>query len=484
MQGGKPEKMNGKRKTGAAALAVLFWLAVWQVASVAVGREILLPSPFAVLQALARLAQTGAFWLSAWGSLWRIALGYAAGFALGVLLAVASAAWPAVRGLLAPPMHLVRATPVASFIILALVWMNSHMLSVFISFLMVLPVLYSAALAGIAAADGELLEMAQVFRVGRWRRLCAIYVPAAAPSVLPGAQLALGLAWKSGVAAEVIGLVANTVGGEMYTAKIYLEMPEMFAWTATVIVLSWAFGKAAGALLRLCAGGLARAWLAGGMRKASGALPGDAATEQTGAVYPCEASPVPLAFALEDVSKGFDGKLVLSGFSAQFAPGSRTAVTGASGAGKTTLLRLLAGLAQPDAGTVRRDAAGARVAVLFQEDRLCPALSAAENVMLVLPRAMWGRVRPALAALGLAGETAGQAAQTLSGGEKRRAALARAVLAQSGALLLDEPFKGFDAGTRAAAVRFVRENLGGRTLVVVTHAQQDAVDFGASGLQL
>lgn len=241
-------------------LVVVFWLLVWQVASMAIGQVLFLPSPLQTLGALTGLIGTGEFWRSVGTSLSRIALGFLLGFVLGVVLAWLSALSQVVRLLLRPLLLLVRATPVASFIILALVWVSSRNLSVFISFLMVLPTIYNTTLSGIGAASPKLLEMAKIFQVGRLRRVRAVYLPALLPSLLSGSELALGLCWKSGIAAEVIGLPSNTIGEQLYQAKIYLMTPELFAWTAVIILLSWGFGKIVLFLMRTAARRLERGW--------------------------------------------------------------------------------------------------------------------------------------------------------------------------------------------------------------------------------
>ncbi len=253
------EKTN-KRNKLYTVLSVMLWLLVWQLASMAVGQQLFLPSPLAVISALFSLLRTRVFWASAFGSLARIGLGFLLGFVVGCLLAVLAAASRVVEILLRPLLLLVRATPVASFVVLALIWFTSRNLSVFISFLMVLPVIYSGMYSGIGAADKRLLEMARVFRVPFWRRLRAIYLPALLPSLLASCELAVGLAWKSGVAAELIGNTANTIGERLYQAKLYLLTPELFAWTLVIILLSWAFAKAILALLRLAAARLERGY--------------------------------------------------------------------------------------------------------------------------------------------------------------------------------------------------------------------------------
>lgn len=223
---------------------MLFWLAAWQLGSMALGQRILLPSPAEALVRLGQLAVTGAFW----GSVLRSSLRILGGFLLACCAAVPAAALAArfrpVRELLAPLVAAVKAVPVMSFIILALLWVAPEELALFISFLMVFPPIYLNLLEGISRTDPQLLEMARVFRVPLSRRIRSLYVPLTLPYFRSACSLALGLCWKSGVAAEVIGLPAGTMGERLYEAKIYLETPDLFAWTLTIVCLSVLFEKA------------------------------------------------------------------------------------------------------------------------------------------------------------------------------------------------------------------------------------------------
>ena len=205
------------RKTDLRLWAVLFWLAVWQIAAMALAAvyphgELLLASPVDVLLRLGQLAVTAAFWRTVAWSAVRIFGGLLLATVLAVALA-ALAAWKQwFRGLMAPLVAAVKTVPVASFIILALIFFDARNLSVFIAGLMVFPPVYLNVRAGIAGADRQLLEMARVFRVPFRRQLWGIWLPAVLPYFRSAASLALGLCWKAGVAAEVIGLPAGTVG--------------------------------------------------------------------------------------------------------------------------------------------------------------------------------------------------------------------------------------------------------------------------------
>ena len=223
--------------------AVLFWLAVWQAAAMAIGQEVFLVSPVQALRCLLRLLPQADFWRRVGFSAGRILLGFGLGVVCSVALAVAAEICPAAEVLIAPVLQLVKATPVASFIILALVWVRGSSLSVLISFLMVLPVLYGAVRTGIRAADPQLLEMAKVFRLPLGRRLRAVWLPAVLPAFRQGCSVALGICWKSGVAAEVIGLPNGSIGDALYRAKITLSTGELFAWTFVIILLSAVFEK-------------------------------------------------------------------------------------------------------------------------------------------------------------------------------------------------------------------------------------------------
>lgn len=175
--------------------------------------------------------------------------------------------------------------------------------------------------------------------------------------------------------------------------------------------------------------------------------------------------------ALRGVTKSFDGKKVLRGVDAVLAGGKVNCLVGPSGSGKTTLARILLGLETPDGGTVE-GLEGLRLSAVFQEDRLCANLSAASNIRFV-SGAGEEETAAALAAVGLEGE-GGQKAGELSGGQKRRVALVRALLAPFDLLVLDEPFDGLDGRTKERAIAWTRSHLAGRTAVLITHDEGEA----------
>ena len=422
--------------------------------------SLILASPLAVLKTLAGLVPSAAFWHTVCQSTARILAGFFLGLAAGLALACLSAAFAFVRVLLHPLVLTVKSVPVASFTVLALFWLrDAANLSMLISFLMVVPVVYANTLEALLSVDAALPEMAKVFRLGAVRTARYIYAPAAAPGVRAACRVGLGLCWKSGVAAEVIGITSGSLGEMLYNAKLLLSAADLFAWTLVIILLSFGFeklflaalGRAEHAVCRRCPPP---------MRRQSAA---------------------PAALRADGVWKSFHGNAVLCGVTQSFAPGEAVCVMAPSGAGKTTLLRLLLGLAKPDRGEITP--AGAKLACAFQEERLVPGLSAVGNVLLACPCTQ-AQAEEAFRALGFEAHTMRQPVRQISGGQQRRVSLARAMLADSAAVLLDEPFKGLDGGARAVAAAFVRGQAAGRAVVCVTHDAADAGLLAARTVQL
>lgn len=235
---------SGRRKKESIRLwAVVLWLALWQMLSLKIGQEILLVSPASVAFRLAQLVEKGDFWRSIFFSFERILLGFSLALSLGVLFAALSSFCRPVREFLQPAVLVMKSTPVASFTILCLIWIPSRNLSVFISFVMVFPVIYTNLLEGILSTDPQLLEMAKIFRLPLSRRIRYIYLSQVMPYFRSACTISIGMCWKSGIAAEVIGMPKGSIGEKLYQAKIYLNTPDLFAWTMVIILVSRLFER-------------------------------------------------------------------------------------------------------------------------------------------------------------------------------------------------------------------------------------------------
>lgn len=218
---------------------ILFWLILWQLLAIRLDSKILIASPIEVAERLTSLVREEAFLRSILFSMGRILLGFALGMTVGSALALAAGKVRFIRRLFAPLISAMKSIPVASFTILALIWLGSKNLSVFVSFVISVPIVCSNMLEGIDSLDPQLKEMAKVFRIPMHKRFAGVYLSQLLPYFRSASRLAMGLCWKSGVAAEVIGLPKNSLGKMLYESKIYLETADLFAWTVIIVLLSF-----------------------------------------------------------------------------------------------------------------------------------------------------------------------------------------------------------------------------------------------------
>ncbi|MGN0506293.1 MAG: ATP-binding cassette domain-containing protein [Lachnospiraceae bacterium] len=478
-----------RKKLRNTVLTVVLWAALWQAAAVWIDNRIFLPSPLDVLQSLGTLLSSPEFFHSVGFSLGNIAKGFLLGVGIGTILA-ALASWSEfLCTFLSLPMRVIKATPVASFTILALLWIDSRRLSVLISFLMVLPIIYTNVLTGIRETDAGLLEMARVFRIRKSLRVRYLYAPAVLPYLFSACSVAIGLAWKSGIAAEVIGITKNSIGNHLYQAKIYLEIPELFAWTAVTIFISMLFEIVILRLLRML-----EHVLLGQKKKAAEetqnsmaeqAEPADCpikeeqkavVVQETSMVVPVNAAEE-TDIVLSDITKAYGEHTVLQNLSLTLSAGHPVALMGSSGIGKTTLLRLVLGTESPEAGSIERGKNVTNFSVVFQENRLCEETSVRRNLELVCrTKKQREEIPTLLARLGLAA-CESKRVSNLSGGMKRRVAIGRALLADAQVFLFDEPFQGLDPATKLAVMRLVKERIQGKTVLFVTHEKSEAMFF-------
>lgn len=391
--------MTERMKAVAAAGAVAaFWLAVWVLMAGFVAQPLILPGPGAVVVALLRLVCDVGTWAILAGSGARILGGLALAAVCGGVMAGASVRSRTFARLVAPALSFVKATPVACVVVLLLIWLGSARVSIAAVFLMALPGVYFSLVEGLAQVDKPLEQMFRLHGVRGWRLFCAHTWREVLPFVLSCARAVIGMSWKAGVAAELIGMAVGTVGERIYQAKLLIETADLLAWTVLVVAASWACERVLVWLLR-----------------ASGPA------------------------------------------------GGRACVMGASGVGKSTLLALAAGECAP-------------CSMVFQDVHLVEDVSALDNVLVCADAHMDASSAAALLRLLVPGVDVHARVAELSGGQRRRVEIARALLCPGDAVILDEPFTGLDIAARDACAEVVRDLLDGRMLLLATH---DAVDAQA-----
>lgn len=421
-------------KYGKKIVIVACWILIWQLAAILVGNRILLVGPIQTLQALGERALQGDF-------------------------------------------SLLKAIPVASFVVLFLIWWRSAVLATAVSFCIVLPNIYVNTLEGIRHVDPRLLEMAQVLEIPAWNRFFYIYRPALKPCLDSAIHISAGMSWKSGVAAEVIGIPVLSVGEQLYLSKIYLDTAGVLAWTTVTVLASVACEQAVLALWRLfqrLEPGCRAAGLSGGRalerESSSGEVPALEREATPGTVPSSETKPQ-VVLELDHVSKCYQGRIVLEDVSGRFVRGRTYSFRTPSGSGKTTLFRLIAGLEEPQLPhSIRR--LGSKITMVFQEDRLCEEYNALINVDLVTGDREKSREHLRLL---LEEEDLSRPCRELSGGMKRRVAIARAVAAGGDVILLDEPYGGLDGESRRRVERYLHAFGACSAVLLATHLEENAV---------
>lgn len=216
----------------------LFWLAIWALVSFRINSQLLFPTPSTVIKALGELAKTAEFWTTTVFSLLRVVAGILVSLIIGTGLAVLTEKSRIFKSVLSPILGIVKATPVASFIILALLWIDRNTLPLYITALIVIPIVWSNVSEGIRSVNIELVEVAKIYKFSVLKRIIKLYIPSIAPFFMAACKSSLGMAWKAGISAEVLSTPKYAIGTELYFSKTYLETPTLFAWTAVIIILS------------------------------------------------------------------------------------------------------------------------------------------------------------------------------------------------------------------------------------------------------
>lgn len=439
------ERMKAVAAAGAVAA---FWLAAWMLVAALVAQPLILPGPGVVALALLRLVCDGGTWVILAGSGARILGGLALAAVCGGVLAGISSRSQAFAHLAAPALSFVKATPVACVVVLLLIWLGSARVSIAAVFLMALPGVYFSLAEGLAQVNKPLKQMFRLHGVRGWRLFCAHTWREVLPFVLSCARAVIGMSWKAGVAAELIGMATGTVGERIYQAKLLIETADLLAWTALVVAASWACERVLVWLLRASGSVAWRVAVRAHGRGARGCVGGSAGGGAAAELALAVGDRAPWAPAL-------DG-LVLN-----VPAGGRICVMGASGMGKSTLLSLAAGECSP-------------CSMVFQDARLAESASALDNVLVCADARVDASSAAALLRLLVPGVDVRARVAELSGGQRRRVEIARALLCGGCAVILDEPFTGLDASARDATAEAVLDLLDGRMLLLATHNVADA----------
>ncbi|MCR5256045.1 MAG: ATP-binding cassette domain-containing protein [Acetatifactor sp.] len=420
---------------------LIIWLLLWQVTAMIVHNDILLASPVKTVVTLWEYLLTADFYISLSGSIIRIILGIITGFLLAVIMSIIAVRFKAAKEFFAPLVGVFKSVPVAVFVVLMIIWWGTDLLTLAVCIPVALPNMYINILEGMKTVDKKMLEVAHIYHFSPLTSYRFIYKEAVKDNVYSAAKISVGMCFKAGIAAEIIGTPKYSIGGRLYLSKIYLDTPGVFAWAVAIIIISFLAEKLFIKLLDIYF------------------------YPRTGKITFTEKKTSPEASAvLRNVSKSFGDEEVLKNVNMELFSGNIYFLNDPSGSGKTTTLRILSELEKPDRGSVNAPEA----AFCFQEDRLFEDHDAITNIML----GGCDRKRAHELALTLLGtEDIQKPVRDLSGGQKRRVSLLRAFAGDFPMILLDEPFTGLDEENRKKASDFIEGNKDNRIIVIASHVK-------------
>lgn len=441
-------------------LIVLFWLAVWQILAICIGNSILLEGPVGVGKRMIADLQTIEYYQTVAASILRIMGGLLNGVLAAVLMGILSWKIGWAEELFKPLVQFVKAAPITCFVVLLLIWAGSENLAYYIALLVTFPPVYFNFLEGLKQLDKKQLEVSKVYHMPLKNRLDYIYLPGVKPYFISAMSLAVGMAFKAGVAAEIIGTPDFSMGERIYMSKIYLDTAGVLSWMITVIFAAYLCEKILMKLVQVCFES----------RPACRKMHKKVAKEDVKSIR------------LKECTFSYPNEVVLDSLQAEFDAGEIWAVTGASGSGKTTFLKTLWGLKKPDIGElsgIQQIRAG-----VFQENRLFEEFTAIENVF-ATGSCVYDRetVEEAVLEL-LPKESFTKPVKEYSGGMKRRVEIIRALLSDSDVILMDEPFAGLDDATKEVAIQFIEKYRCGRTLIFATHGKTEIEKLSAKEYKL
>lgn len=221
----------------------IFWIVIWQIFALLINEEILIVSPFKVFLKTLKNLQDKTFYLAIFNTSWKILMGFLLGLFIGVILSFISYKFKTFKDFIYPLVQFIKSVPVVSFIMLLLMFLNSKYLSVFIPAIMSFAIFYTNILEGLLSIDYKILEMAKIFSISTKNKLKYIYLHSLKPYLYSGASLAMGISFKAGLSAEVIGIADKTIGRMLYESKVYLDIANLFSYTFVAMIIAIIFEK-------------------------------------------------------------------------------------------------------------------------------------------------------------------------------------------------------------------------------------------------
>lgn len=420
-------------------------LIVWMVAAVLVNNSYVVPPINEVLSSMLKIFYVEEFFTAYFSTLSHAMLGFVASFTIGFALAVLGAVNKKARYVFAPMVSSIRLVPTMAIALILCLWVDESVAPAIVAFIVVMPTVYSSALAIFDGVDKDLLVMAKAYGVSKVKTARQIIVPSCQDGIASCLASTFSLTLKLTVGAEVLVGALQSMGGLMYYAKnVYLDPSLVFAVTFWIVIT-----------------GIIGQFALYSLRKI-------VKTPKPSVDFTNEKTKHGKEIVLNGLIVKYDDNVVLDNLNLQINAGQKVAIMGKSGCGKTTLLKAISNLINYDGQINSKN----DYAFVFQTDRLIPFLSSMQNLAFV--KSVDGS--EILTAMGL-GEEKNKQVKYLSGGMARRVALSRALHKNASCILADEPFTGLDVSTKHSILTALKPLIKDKTFLLVTHDLYSAYEL-------
>jgi len=490
-------------------IGVVFFLLLWQILSLSINNQVLLPGPLKVVEALVTLVQTNSFRLGILRSLLAIVSGFLCGLIIGVSLGHLAYFIRQTRSFINPFIFILKSSPLAALTIILMIWLKTSILPFVLILMAIIPPIYYATKSGLTGVPNEMLEMAFVFQFRKRDRYRTIYLPALIKDLLPSLDYTSGLAWKAGITGEIMAQPFARIGTNLYNSKIQLESAQVLASLTVILILSFSLSLLIKKLIsyinnkqqpqkedfQIESNISATMVLESDQQQLQqnyGNNKSEFLSEQTSihSIAQTQQTIVdaPSIISIENLNKSFDQLKVLSDLTSEVFEGLITVVQGPSGQGKTTLFRLLTGLEKPDSGKISFNKL-IKFSYSFQDVRLLEEYTLSDNLLFAarLKKNSLGAQdflnywEPRIIELDL---PLTKKIHTFSGGMKQKASLIRALAANSDIVILDEVFRELDLRSEQQAIDLLKKEKGIRTVLLASHRQDIAQKLADQIIQL
>lgn len=463
---------------------VAFWICVWQIMAAIIHNDIFFAGPVEVFKRLLDFVLTSEFWISILNSIFRIMSGFFLAFFIAYVIAFIAYNIKIIEELLTPFVNVLRAVPVAAVVVIISIVAGSKWLSLYVTFMVLFPLVYMNLLEGLKSANVDMLEAAKIYKISWWNKYKVIYVPSIKPGLLSAVKTGVGMSFKSGVAAEIICLAEKSIGLEIYSSKIYFDTPGVLAWTITIIVISY--------IAEIILVKLSYIIMQGNrhIKLSISTIQEKQNKLEEKIAKPFSYIPKPDDIAINGLTKRYGDNIVFNNVSFEFLKSKNYCVSSNSGKGKTTLLRIISNLEDTSTKNSKLKFSNSEnaeqiVSLQFQDNRLWEEESVLLNLKMVNKDISDLDLLRMLNAAGFDNERdiLVKKVAELSGGMKKRIATIRALIFPSDVLLLDEPFTGLDSTNIEKMIKLIQSMSYGRTVIYTSHDKNYSNEMNAEVIE-